>query len=122
MGNGRVIALAGVAAALLATGVAQADRKPTPKERKAVAKILQIPETCAHIRVSTVPGQPTFATGAYRFKSPDKCDKYAADGVVIVKKTKRGWRFVDAGSDFFCKDLYENVPQAVVEDLDVFCS
>jgi hypothetical protein len=121
MGKGRVIVLAGVVAALLATGAAQADRKPTPKERKAVAKILQIPETCATIRVSTVPDERKFAKGGYRFKSPDKCDKYAADGVVIVKKTKRGWRFVDAGSSFLCKDLYEKVPQSVVEDLDIFC-
>jgi hypothetical protein len=121
VGRVRLIAALATAASLLAAGLAAADRKPTDKERRQIAKLLGLPEPCAHIRVSTVPDQPRYAIGAYRFKSPDKCDKYAADGVVIFKRAEGRWRFVDAGSSFFCSDLYQRVPQSVVEDLDIFC-
>jgi hypothetical protein len=121
MGIRRVIVLVGIAAALLTAGVAQADRKPTDKERRGVAKSVGVPETCLRIRVSTVPDVRKFATSSYRISAPRKCDFYAADGVIIFKRVEGRWRFADAGSSFFCTDLYKRVPQTVVEDLDIFC-
>jgi hypothetical protein len=122
VGRGRVIAALAIGASLLLpAGAAEADRKPTDKERRGIAKSVGVPETCLRIRVSTVPEVRKFATSSYRISAPRKCDFYAADGVIIFKRVNGRWRFVDAGSSFFCSDLYEKVPQIVVEDLGIFC-
>ena len=118
----RAIALATflIALALIAAGAARADRKPTGKEHRQIAKAMKFPPRCTRVRVSTVVSNPSWAS--LSFKPGRKCKKFAADGVAILKKRPGGhWKFVTAGSSFDCGPLYAQVPQAVVEDLGISC-
>lgn len=118
----RAIALATflIALALLAAGAAQADRKPTGKEHRQIAKAMKLPPRCTRVRVSTAVTNPKWAS--LSFKPGRKCKKFAADGVAILKKRPGAhWKFVTAGSSFDCGPLYARVPQAVVEDLGISC-
>jgi hypothetical protein len=109
-----------IAVAFLAAGVASADRKPTGKEHRQIAKAMKFPPRCTRVRVSTVVTNPSWASLSW--KPGRNCKKFAADGVAILKKRPGGlWKFVTAGSSFDCGPLYAQVPQAVVQDLGISC-
>ena len=110
--------------ALAAAAEVNADRAPTPNERRAIARAMDLPRKCAKIRVSTVAKRPKWAS--LYWKPAAGCQPYAADGVALLKKKQREgrrarWRFVTAGSDFECRDLYGEVPRPVAEDLGIAC-
>jgi len=107
--------------ALIAAATVQADRKPTVKERKAVAAIVDLPAKCAHVRISTVTEKPKWASVSFRPHSPESCQPFASDGVTVAKKRSGRWRFVTAGSSFDCPDLYKDVPVSVAQDLGIDC-
>jgi hypothetical protein len=101
-----------------------ADRAPSPPERRAIARAVDLPRKCSKIRVSTVATRPKWAS--IRWKPAAGCEPYAADGVAVLKKKQREgrrarWRLVTAGSDFECPDLYDEVPRRVAEDLEIAC-
>ena len=114
------LAICVIACAVLVAGVASADRKPTGKEHRQIAKAMKFPPRCTRVRVSTVVSNPSWAS--LSFKPGRKCMRFAADGVAILKKRPGGrWKFVTAGSSFDCGPLYEQVPQPVVQDLGISC-
>jgi hypothetical protein len=109
-----------VAFVFLAAGVANADRKPTSKEHRAIAKAMKIPANCTRVGVSTVVTSPQWSSLSW--KPGPGCKPFAADGVAILKKRPGAhWKFVTAGSSFDCGPLYAQVPQAVVQDLGISC-
>jgi hypothetical protein len=109
-----------LAAMLVAVGVASAERNPTHKEHRAIAKAMKFPPRCTRVRVSTVVTTPRWASLSW--KPGRGCRPFAADGVAILKKRAGGrWKFVTAGSSFDCGPLYAQVPQAVVQDLGITC-
>jgi hypothetical protein len=119
-----VFALAAVVAMVGAANVA-ADRKPTDKEQRAIARAVELPPKCAKVRISTETDRPRWASSSWR--SGPGCQPFASDGVTVLKKRKRGdrparWRFVTAGSSFRCADLYRDVPRRVAADLGIDCS
>src|SRR5512135_3560558 len=103
-----------IAATALA-GVAQAERKPTTKERIQIASVIHLPAVCAHVRVSTTSPKPKWAKVSWK-DGGSQCTALASNGVTIVHKSGGRWRFVTAGSSFTCSDLYDQVPRAVVKD------
>jgi hypothetical protein len=118
--RGTTLALCVIACAFLVAGVANADRKPTGKEHRQIAKAMKLPPRCTRVRVSTVVSNPSWAS--LSFKPGQKCKRFAADGVAILKKRPGGrWKFVTAGSSFDCGPLYSQVPQPVVQDLGISC-
>ena len=109
-----------LAASLIVVSVASADRKPTSKEHRQIAKALKFPPRCTRVRVSTVVTSPRWASLSW--KPGRGCKPFAADGVAILKKKPGAhWKFVTAGSSFDCGPLYAQVPQAVVQDLGISC-
>jgi hypothetical protein len=125
MGPTRALALA-LAAVVALVGAAHvaADRRPTEKEHRAIARAADLPRKCAKVHVSTEAARPKWASLSWR-PGPG-CAPYAADGVVVLKKRKRGdrparWRFVTAGSSFGCAELYRDVPRTVADDLGIDC-
>lgn len=109
-----------IAVFLLLAGVASAQRAPTKKEHRQIAKAMKFPAHCTRVRVSTVVTSPRWASLSWR-PGPG-CKPFAADGVAILKKRPGAqWKFVTAGSSFDCGPLYAQVPQAVVEDLGITC-
>ncbi|MQA74915.1 MAG: hypothetical protein GEU88_11340 [Solirubrobacterales bacterium] len=112
------------AVALVAATAVQADRKPTDKQARAIAKVMDLPAKCARIRVSTRTPRPKWA--ALTWRPGPGCEPFAADGVAVVKKKRRAgrparWRFVTAGSAFECPGLYRDVPRRVARDLGIDC-
>jgi hypothetical protein len=105
---------------LLVAGIAQADRKPTGKERRQVAKVLQVPPECAAVRISTETAKPKWASVSFK-PAGSECEPFASDGVIVAKKSKGRWRAVVDGSSFDCPSLYKAVPRAVAEDLGITC-
>jgi hypothetical protein len=121
----RSLAIA-LAAAVTLAGAANvaADRKPTDKEQRAVARAVEVPRKCVKARISTETERPRWASAAWR-PGPG-CQRFAFDGVAVLKKKKRGdrparWRLVTAGSSFTCGDLYRDVPRRVADDLGIDC-
>jgi hypothetical protein len=112
--------IAGLLAALLVMGIAQADRKPTAKEKAQIASVVHLPVVCARVRVSTVTTKPRWASVSWR-RGGSVCDPLASNGVTVVKKTSGRWRFVTAGSSFICSELYQQVPKAIAKDLRINC-
>ena len=121
----KTTACALAAIAVLASGAhVTADRRPTAKEHRAVARAVDLPRKCAKVRISTETERPRWASSSW--KPGPGCQRFAADGVVVLKKRKRGdrparWRFVTAGSSFGCAELYRDVPAAVAKDLGIDC-
>jgi hypothetical protein len=115
-----VLILTAAAVALAIPAVVHADRKPTSKEHRQIAKAMKFPAHCTRVRVSTVVTTPRWASLSW--KPGPGCKPFAADGVAILKKRPGGhWKFVTAGSSFDCGPLYAQVPQAVVQDLGISC-
>jgi hypothetical protein len=115
---GLILSLAAIS--LVVPAVVHADRKPTSKEHRQIAKALKFPPRCTRVRVSTVVTSPRWASLSWR-PGPG-CKPFAADGVAILKKNPGArWRFVTAGSSFDCGPLYALVPQPVVQDLGITC-
>jgi hypothetical protein len=112
--------LLAVAVPLSAAGAAQADRKPTVKERRALAKVLGVPTECAQVRISTETKKPRWASVAFKLASPS-CEPFGSNGVTVAKKRSGRWRAVTSGSDFICSALYQDVPRPVVQDLKIRC-
>ena len=110
-----------VVAALLLAGVANAERKPTDKERSQIAAVVQLPSKCARVKVSTVTKKPKWGSVSWRNGGSD-CMPLASNGVTVEKKSHRRWRFVTAGSSFDCPGLYAKVPQSVAKDLKISCT
>ncbi len=115
-----VVLLFAVASPLLVTAVAHADRAPTAKQHRQIAKAAELPPRCAAVRISTVSKKPKWASVSWK-PGGAKCKPFAANGVEVVKKTKGRWRFITAGSSFDCGPLYKLVPLAVVQDLGISC-
>jgi hypothetical protein len=113
-------AVLAVAATLALVGVANADRKPTPKERAGIASVVHLPVSCARVRVSTETRKPKWGSVSWR-RGGSQCDPLASNGVIIVKKSNGRWRFVTAGSSFDCGELYAKVPRAIAQDLGIKC-
>ena len=104
-------------ASLIAAPDGEARRKPTSKERAAIARAMDRPARCLFIRVSTVSRRWASVRLRNRKRS---CARYAADGVGVFRKRKDGrWRFVTAGSAFDCP--VPNVPRRVQRDLRIPC-
>jgi hypothetical protein len=110
----------GLAIALLAAGPANADRKPTVKEKAQIASVIHLPAACAKVRVSTVTKKPKWGSVTFKLAG-SQCEPFASNGVTIAKKSKGRWRFVTAGSSFSCSELNETVPEAVYKDLGIKC-
>src|SRR5262245_53244663 len=105
---------------VLSAGIAQADRKPTVKEKAQIASVIHLPVTCARVRVSTETKKPKW--GSVSFKpGPSTCDAFASNGVTVTRKSKGRWHFVTAGSSFDCPGLYDKVPKPVAKDLGIKC-
>ena len=104
----------------LAAGVAQADRKPTAKEKAQIASVIHLPAACAKVRVSTVTKKPKWGSVGFKLAG-SKCEPFASNGVTIAKKSTGRWRFVTAGSSFSCSELNEEVPEAIWKDLGIKC-
>jgi hypothetical protein len=118
----RGITFAGVVvAALLLAGVANAERKPTSKERARIAAAVQLPAKCARVKVSTVTKKPKWGSVSWRNGSSE-CMPLASNGVTVEKKSHGRWRFVTAGSSFDCSSLYAQVPKSVAADLGITCT
>ena len=114
------LAFSFIAMFCLVAGAANAQRAPTKKEHRQIAKALKFPPHCTRVRVSTVVTSPKWASLSW--KPGRGCKKFAADGVAILKKRPAGhWKFVTAGSSFDCGPLYAQVPRAVVQDLGITC-
>jgi len=107
-------------ATLLVAGVANADRKPTAKEKAQIASVVHLPVVCAKVRVSTVTKKAKWGSVEFRRGGP-QCDPLASNGVTIAKKTNGRWRFVTAGSSFSCSELNQAVPEAISKDLGIKC-
>jgi hypothetical protein len=110
-----------VVAAFLVAGVANAERKPTSKERAQIAAVVQLPPKCARVKVSTVTKKPKWSSVSWR-NGGSECMPLASNGVTVEKKSHGTWRFVTAGSSFTCAELYAKVPQAVAKDLKISCT
>lgn len=111
-----------IAVALLGAGLASADRKATPDERKAIAKVVELPKACTKARIATVTEAPEWASAEWKPRPADKCSEFAGNGVALLHLKGAKWRFITAGSSFECDSLYEDVPRAVLRDLGVDCS
>jgi hypothetical protein len=107
-------------AALLVAGIAQADRKPTAKEKAQIASVVHLPVVCAKVRVSTVTKKPKWGSVSWR-AAGTQCEPLASDGVTVAKKTSGRWRFITAGSSFSCSELKQEVPPAIYKDLGIKC-
>jgi len=110
------LAAAAIAALLLVPAVAHADRAPTKREHRAVAKAVGVPKRCMAVRISTV--DERWASARVR-NAKASCAEHAADGIAIFKR--RGWRyrFVTAGSSFECP--VPDVPRRIARDLKIPC-
>lgn len=120
MRRGR-FAIAMLALALLLPIVAQAQRKPTSKERAQIAAVVQLPSKCARVKVSTVKKKSKWGSVSWR-NGGSECEPLASNGVTVVKKSHGRWKFVTAGSSFTCTELYAKVPQVVAQDLKISCT
>ena len=109
-----------LALSLSLVAIADADRKPTAKEKAQIASIIGLPAACAKVRVSTVTKKPKWGSVGFRL-SGSQCESHASDGVTIAKKTGGRWRVVTAGSSFSCSELYQEVPEAIAKDLGIKC-
>src|SRR4051812_14961851 len=116
----KILIPAAIAACLLLSAVASADRKPTAKEKAQIASVVHLPVVCARVRVSTVTKKPKWGSVSWR-RGGSQCDPLASNGVTIAKKTNGRWRFITAGSSFSCSDLYDKVPKPVAKDLRIKC-
>jgi hypothetical protein len=107
--------------ALLVAGVANANRKPSQKERVQIATVVQLPVLCARVRVSTETKKPKWGSVSWKRGGP-LCEPLASNGVTVVKKTSGRWRFITAGSSFDCSGLFAKVPRAIARDLGIKCT
>jgi hypothetical protein len=105
---------------LLVSGAA-ADRKPTRDERRAIAKVVELPAACAKVRISTVTDDPEWASVYWKPHPKDKCSPYARDGVAVERYKNGRWKFITAGSSYTCRGLYRDVPRDVAKDLGIDC-
>jgi len=118
----RVAFIAVVAIATVSViGVANAQRKPTPKEQAQIASVVRLPAVCAKVRVSTETKKPKWGSVSWR-RGGSQCEPLASNGVTVVKKSKGSWRFITAGSSFACGALYAKVPRAIAKDLRIDCT
>ena len=101
--------------------VVHADRKPSHKEKVRIARVVDLPAKCASVRISTTTKKPKWGSVEWR-PGPKDCDKFASNGVTVVRKSVGHWRFVTAGSSFTCSDLYAQVPKPVAKDLGLSCT
>ena len=84
-------------------------------------RAVDLPAKCAKVRISTATAEPKWASAIWT-PGPKKCEPYASNGVSVLKLNRHGhWRFVTAGSDFTCPELYADVPKPVARDLGVDC-
>src|SRR5262249_27987382 len=84
----------------IAVAAASASRAPKASERAALAKALKVPARCLKMRVATV--RSGWASLHLKVPLPKSCLRYAADGVVVMRKGAHGWRMRFAGSSWKC--------------------
>jgi hypothetical protein len=119
--RGRItLTLIAVLSLAVLTATAGASRKPSDKEQRQLAAVINVPPKCAKARVSTLSPKPKWASVTFKPAGPS-CESFGSNGVTIAKKKEGVWRMVTAGSDFECGSLYTQVPKAVVEDLNISC-
>jgi hypothetical protein len=111
------VIVAALVAGLFGAASAVASRKPTATEKAAIAQAMQVPRRCVKVRVATV--RKGWAWLHLRAPLPHSCDRYAADGIVLLKRTDDVWRQKFAGSSWSCP--IKGVPDAVRKDLKVDC-
>jgi hypothetical protein len=111
------LAATALVAGLFGATAAVASRKPSATERAAIAQAMQVPRRCVKIRVATV--RKGWARLDLRVPLPKSCQRYAADGVVVLKRTDDVWRQRFAGSSWSCP--IKGVPEAVRKDLKIGC-
>ena len=117
----RMAALAAITLLAVLVASAGADRKPTRDERRAIAKVVELPAACAKVRISTVTEDPEWASVYWKPHPKDKCMPYARDGVAVERYKNGHWKFITAGSSYRCRDLYRDVPRDVADDLNIDC-
>jgi hypothetical protein len=123
MSGGRAAAISlALIAMVFGAALAHADRRATSMEREQIAgaKGVELPPQCAKVRVSTVTEKPKWASAQFK-PGGSECESHASDGVTILKKRSGRWRFVTAGSDFTCAELYRDVPEKIAKDLRIPC-
>ena len=113
------LALLAIAAVLVPATSADARRKATKSEKRAISEIFNAPPKCSKVFVSTVDAH----WASYQFNAAkidvSPCEQVAADGIAVVRKSGGRWRFVTAGSSFECP--VPDVPRKVAKDLHVRC-
>ena len=104
---------------LLPVATADARRKATRSEKRAISQVFNAPPKCGKVFVSTV--NERWATYQFNHRKIDvsPCEQVAADGVAILKKKRGRWRMVTAGSAFECP--VPDTPRKIAKDLRVRC-
>ncbi len=102
--------------------VALAHRRATKVERAAILaavvrqhQLSKAQASCQLVTISTV--NHGYAALSWPRKLSTACQRVAANGVIIERRTAHGWRFVTVGSSFRCP--IKGVPPAVARDLGV---
>lgn len=113
------LALLTLVATLVPVAAADARRKATKSEKRAIARVFNAPPKCAKVFISTVDRR--WASYQFNAKKIDvsPCEQAAADGIAVLRKRNGRWRFVTAGSSFECP--VPDVPKRIARDLRVRC-
>lgn len=79
---------------------------------------LGTPQTasCLRVYISTVNSR--WAT--IQFLYVRRCERLDGDGVAVINRTGGRWRFVTAGSEFYCP-MPGHIPKRVQADLRLYC-
>jgi hypothetical protein len=109
----------GVLIACMIAGIAlvpsaSAARPPTKREAAAIARAVgNAPPTCLTIRASTVDSS---ALAEFSSRPPTSCDRFAANGVALLKRRGESWKVIFGASCCFrCRQI--PAPAAVKRDL-----
>jgi hypothetical protein len=111
---------------LVTPAVAVASRVATGSTRNAIERAAApqlppgIPARCVLGRVTTKDGG-NWATVGFNGPQYRSCGRWGFNGVVVVRRTRRRWHYVTAGSALLpCGRL--GIPVAVRQDLHLPCS
>jgi hypothetical protein len=96
---------------------AVAARKPSATEKAAIAQALETPRRCLKVRVATV--RKGWASATLKVPLPKSCQRYAADGILVMRRRDDVWRMRFAGSSWSCP--IKGVPEEVRKDLRLGC-
>ena len=125
---GRVLAGAAAIVGLAIVPVAAAKKAASSSQRAAVGRVVEgakFPPGCGVVYISTVDRKwSSFEWIGEVKKAPESCQRYAANGIVLLHFAGGRWHAVSAGSHFDCpiagREVYKgqpNVPNKVADDL-----